>query len=123
MLFAIDTWSAACSWVCACTSCSMARSSSARTLLDPGERQRERGALALQPARELGDERAGHRRVRARHVRGGEDQALGVAAGDLDHAAGPRAGQIALGGAGGDARSHAPQVLDQREAQHDGDRP
>ena len=30
MLFAIDTWSAACSWVCARTSCSMVRSSSAR---------------------------------------------------------------------------------------------
>ena len=123
MLLPIDTWSAACSWVCALHQLLDGQVELRKALLDPGERQRERGALALQAARELGDEGAGHRRVRARHVGGGEDQALRIAPGDLDHALGPGVGEVALGGAGGDARGHAPQVLDQRQAQHDGDGP
>jgi hypothetical protein len=92
-------------------------------LLDPGQRQRERRALALQPARELGDERARHRRARARHVGGHDDQALGIALGDLEHLLGPPVGALAVDRAGGHARADAPQVLDERQAQHDRDRP
>ena len=36
------------------------------------------GPLPLQPARQLGDERAGHRRLGARHVGDAEDHALGI---------------------------------------------
>ena len=80
MLLLIETWSPACSCVSDCTSCSIDEARLGKPLLDPGERQRQRGALSLQPARELGDERARHRRVRARHVRDHQDQALRIAA-------------------------------------------
>ncbi len=94
-----------------------------KPLLDPGERQRERGALPLQPARQLGDERAHHRRVRARHVGNHQHQALRIIRGDRQHLVGPGAGAGALGGGRGEARRYAPQILEQREAQHDRDRP
>jgi hypothetical protein len=89
------------------------------SLLDPGERQRQGGALSLQPARELGDEGAHHRRIRARHVRDHQDQALRVALGDLQHLVGPCIGAVAIDRARGDSRSDAAQVLDERETQHD----
>ncbi len=88
-------------------------------LLDPGERQGQRGALSLQPARELGDERAHHRRVRARHVRDHQDQALRIVLGDVHHLVRPRVGPVAVDRAGGDPGADAAQVLDQRQPQHD----
>ena len=75
MLLLIETWSAACCWFSASTNCSMVVRIR-KPLLDPGERQRERWALSLQGARELGHEGAYHRRIRARHVGDDEDQAL-----------------------------------------------
>ncbi|MDT4803918.1 hypothetical protein FQZ97_366840 [compost metagenome] len=92
-------------------------------LLDPGQRQDQRGALALQAARQFGDERAGHRRFRARQVGHGEDHALGIALGGGAQAVGPVVGQVAVVPVGHHPRGHAAQVLDQRQAQHDGDRP
>ena len=86
----IETWSPACSCVSDCTSCSIDEARLGQPLLDPGERQRQRGALSLQPARQLGDERAHHRRVRARHVRDHQDQALGIVLGDVHHLVRPR---------------------------------
>jgi hypothetical protein len=59
-------------------------------LLDPGQRQRERGGAAMQPARQFGDEGRRHRRFRAGHVGHDQDQALRVALGDVDHAIGPQ---------------------------------
>ena len=92
-------------------------------LLDPGQRQRQRRTAALQPARQLGHEGAGQRRVRTRHVGDDQDQALGVLLDHLEHAVGPQIGQLALVGGDGHANRHAPQVLDQRQAQHDRHRP
>ena len=92
-------------------------------LLDPGQRQRQGGALPLQAAREFRDERTGHRGTRARHVRDHQDQALGVALGDVRHLVGPVVGAVAADPVRGDARADAPEVLDQRQAQHDGNRP
>jgi hypothetical protein len=94
-----------------------------QALLDPREGQGKRGALPLQPARQLGDERARHRRVRARHVGDHQDQALGIASGDVHHLVGPGVGAAALLHVRGDQRRDAAQVLDQREAQHDRDGP
>ena len=94
-----------------------------QSLLDPGERQGERRAVSLQPARELGDERAHHRRVRARHVRDHEDQALRIVLGDLHHLVGPRRGPVPVDRAARDPGADAAQVLDQRQAQHDGNGP
>ena len=94
-----------------------------KPLLDPGERQCERGALPLQPARQLSDERAHHRRVRARHVGNHQDQALRVLRRHRQHLVGPGASAVALGGGRDEARRHAPQVLEQCKAQHDRDRP
>ncbi len=92
-------------------------------LFDPRERQRKRGALTLQAARELGHERAAHRRVRARHVGHDQDQAFGVFLCHDHHLVGPGLGLAALEHRGCDARAHPAQVLDQRKAQHDRDRP
>ena len=94
-----------------------------QSLLDPGQRQGQGGAPALQAARQLRDERADHRRIRARHVRDHQNQALRILLGGFAHLVRPGAGQVSLGTAGGDAHADAAQVLDQRQAQHDGDRP
>ncbi len=93
------------------------------SLLDPGQRQSQGGAPTLQTARELRDERADHRRIRARHVRDHQDQALRILLGGLRHLVRPGAGQVSLGPAGGDAHADAAQILDQCQPQHDGDRP
>ena len=92
-------------------------------LLDPGQRQCECGAAALQAACELGDEGAGHRRVGARHVGDDEDQALRVLLGHVEHLVGPDAREVAGPATRLDARADAAQVLDQRESQHDRNRP
>jgi hypothetical protein len=94
-----------------------------QALLDPGERQRESRALSLQAPRELGDERAHHRRVRTRHVGDHQDQVAGIVLGGGDHLVGPCAGAAAVDRAGGDPHRDPPQVLDEGEAQHDRDRP
>ena len=79
MLLLIETWSAACCWLSDLHQLLDRQAEFGEPLLDPGQRQRQRGALPLQPARELGDERAAHRRVRARHVGDHQDQALRIA--------------------------------------------
>ncbi|MDE1927316.1 MAG: hypothetical protein KGL18_08655 [Burkholderiales bacterium] len=94
-----------------------------QVLLDPGQRQCQRRAAAVQLARQLGDEGRRHRRLRARHVGDEQDQALGHAFGDVAHAVGPQAREVALDQAGRDARGDAAQVLDQRQPQHDGHGP
>ena len=94
-----------------------------KPLFDPGERQRQGGALSLQSAREFRDERAHHRGVRPRHVRGQQYQALRVLFGDLHHLLGPAGGEVPVDASGDDPCSDAPEILDQRQAQHDGDGP
>ena len=123
MVLLIETWTPACSCVSDLHQLLDREARLGEALLDPGERQRQRGALSLQPARELGDERAHHRRVRARHVGDHQDQALRIVLGDLHHLVGPRVGPVALERPGGDARADAAQVLDQRQPQHDRDGP
>ena len=92
-------------------------------LLDPGQRQREGCALALQTARELRHECAAHRRQRSRHVGDDEDQALRVALRDPHHLVGPGIGQIPLAPARGNPNADSTQILDQRQSQHDRDGP
>ncbi|MDT4817730.1 hypothetical protein FQZ97_508130 [compost metagenome] len=94
-----------------------------QVLLDPAQGQCQRRALALQPPRQLGDEGTGHRRGGARHVRHRQYDALGVLLGDLGQPVRPVIGQVAVIPVGHDARGHAAQVLDQRQAQHDGNGP
>ena len=72
---------------------------------------------------EFGDEGAGHRRLRARHVGDHQNQVLRIILGGCRHPVRPIPGQIALVPAGGDARPDPPQILDHRQAQHDRDRP
>ena len=92
-------------------------------LLDPRQGQRQGGALSLQAARELGHERAHHRRIRARHVGDDQDQALGVVHGRVQHLLGPLLRPVPVGCAGRDPHADTAQVLDQSEAQHDRNRP
>ncbi len=94
-----------------------------KLLFDPRQRQGQCGPLSLQAARKLRHERRGHRRIRSRHVRDHQDQALRILAGNLRQLARPRDGHIPIQPAGGDAHRDAAQILDQRQTQHDGDGP
>ena len=94
-----------------------------QVLLDPGQRQRQRRPPPLQATDEFGDEGAGHRRLRARHVGDHQNQVLRIILGGCRHPVRPIPGQIALVPASGDARTDPPQILDHRQAQHDRDRP
>ena len=92
-------------------------------LLDPGQRQCQSEALSLQPAREFRYEWGRHRRVRACHVRDHQHQALRILLRDCRHLLRPRASEIAVDSAGGDAHGNAPQILNQGQPQHNGDGP
>ena len=94
-----------------------------QALFDPRERQRQRRALALQAAGELGDERPDHRRVRPRHVGDRQDQALRVLHRDRRHLVGPEVGTVAVHAVGADPGRHAAQVLDEGQPHHDRDGP
>ena len=89
----------------------------------PRQGQGQRGTLSLQAARQFGHEGAGHRRIRTGHVGYQQDQAAGIALGDVHHLVGPGIGQVALHAVVGHARSDAAQVFDQGQAQHDGHGP
>ena len=92
-------------------------------VFDPVERHRQRGALSLQAAAELGDECAAHRRTRAGHVGHGQHHVLRIALGDIHQLVGPVLGEPAIGLFGQHAGADAAQVLDQRQSQHDRDGP
>ena len=90
---------------------------------DPLQRERQRRALALQPARHFGHETAAHRLGRTRHVGHQQDQVARLFLGRLAHLVGPGVGAVALLAVVVDAGGDAAQILDQRDAQHDRDRP
>jgi hypothetical protein len=58
-----------------------------------------------------------------RHVRGHQDEALRILLGHGRHLLRPGGGTVALDARDGDPGCHAPEVLDKRQAQHDGDGP
>ena len=123
MLLLIETWSDACCWFSSLHQLFDRQMRFREPLLDPGQRQGQRGALSLQTARKLRHERAPHRRRRSRHVGDDEDEAFRILLGGLHHPIGPGIGQIALGPAGGNPHADATKVLDQGEPQHDRDGP
>ncbi|MNV55090.1 hypothetical protein D3C71_1473140 [compost metagenome] len=92
-------------------------------MLEPGQGQRQRRAVALQPAGQFGDKGAIHRRVRARHVGDHQDQAGRVVLRGFAHGVSPGVGQPAIHVGVGQPDRHAPQVFDQGQAHHDGDGP
>ena len=123
MLLLTETWLAAWCWLSACTSLFDGLARFGQALFDPGQRHRQRGAAALQAARELGHEGARHRRLGAHHVGDDQDQVGGRLLRHGQHLVGPARGAVTLFAAGGDAGGDAAQVLDQRQPQHDRDRP
>ena len=94
-----------------------------QSLLDPGQCEGQRRALALQAAHELGHERCGHRRIRTCHVRDHQDQVLGIRVDGRDHPDRPAVGEIAIDASRRDTQRHPADVLNQGEPQHDRDRP
>ena len=100
-----------------------AASGAGELLLQPVQRQRQRGAVPLQAAHQFGYERRGQRRIRTRHVRNRQDQVLRILPRDIAQAAGPGHRDITLRATRRDAHRDATQVLDQREAQHYGQGP
>ena len=94
-----------------------------KSLLDPGQRQCQRGTATLQPAREFRDERTDHRRTGARHVRDHQNQALRILLGGLRHQVRPEPGKVSLGAACGNLPADAAQILDDCQPQHDRNRP
>ena len=95
----------------------------AQPLLDPCQRQRQGRTVSLQPARKFGHERAGLRRLRTRHVGDHQHQVLRVGLGDLGHPVGPFVGHVAIDAIHDHACADTTQVFDQREPQHDRNRP
>ena len=94
-----------------------------QSLFDPGQRQCQRRALALQTACEFGHKRVRHRRIRAGHVGHRQNQALGVLLGDHRHLIGPLISAVAQDPVGGDSSANPPNILDQGQTKHDGDGP
>ena len=94
-----------------------------QAMLEPAIGEGEVRVLPLQMARQLGQERAGKGRVGAGHIRQHQDQVRGLLLHDADHAFRPVAGQIAVALRGCDPDRDAPQILDQRQPQHQRQRP
>ena len=92
-------------------------------LLDPGQWQGQSGTLALQSAHQFSDKGARHRRVRPRHVRDHQKQIFRVALRHRRHLIRPLVSQVMAGSATGDPGRDAAQILDQRQSQHDRNRP
>ena len=90
-----------------------------QALLHPGQRHRQRGAPALQTARELGHEGARHLRLRTQHVGDYQDQVGRRLGCDGQHLVGPDGGPVTLFAAGGNAGGDPAQVFDQCQPQHD----
>ena len=124
MLLLIETWSAACCWFSDCTSCSMVRPVSASRCSIQVSGSASAGALALQAARELGDERrwsAAGPSAPCRRSRGsgssGRSRRSSIIWSAQQSARSRSTRPAAMRAA------DAAQVLDQRQAQHDRDRP
>lgn len=92
-------------------------------LLHPGERHGESRAGPLELAREFGHECAAHRRIGARHIGEYQDEPVGIGLRNFRHVIRPRVCDIPIGAAGRHALGDAAQILDERQPQHDGDRP
>ena len=92
-------------------------------LLDPCQRQRQRRPLSLQPAGEFRDERAHQRRTRSRHIGDDENQVFRIFVGDRGDLIDPNIGDVAVAPVRADARGDAAQVFDERQPQHDRNRP
>ena len=94
-----------------------------QAMLEPAIGKGEVRILPLQVARQLRQKRAGKRRIGAGHVGQHQDQVGRLLLDDADHALGPIAGQIAVAACRGDSNGDAPQILDQRQPQHQRQRP
>ncbi len=92
-------------------------------LLDPGHRHRQHPAAPVQRAHQFGHERAGQRRLRARHVRDHQHHALGILHGGGIEPVGPVAGQAMVDTVAHHPRRDPAQVFQQAQAQHDRNRP
>ena len=92
-------------------------------LLDPGQGQGQGWRPPPELPRQLGDEGAGHGRVRAGHLGHLQDHALRVLLRDLDHPVGPGRGLVRVDPVRCDPGRDAAKVLDQGQPEHDGDRP
>ena len=79
--------------------------------------------MPLQAARQFGHECAIQGRVGASHVGNRQDQVFGILLGGLHQPIGPGGGGVPAHAVAGDEGGHAAQVLNERQAQHDGQRP
>ncbi len=95
----------------------------AQPLLDPVHHQGQRLMAPLDAPRKLSDEGWGQRIARLREVRQGDDQLCRLVLCEFEQSIRPRIGAIAFAPTGGDDRTDAPEILDQRESEHDGNRP
>ena len=88
-------------------------------VLDPALDGRQRRALPLQPAAEFLDELVAERRIGLGHLRQHMEDRCRLLLHRRQQAAGPQVGQIPIAPPPGNVHRHAPQVLDQPQAQHD----
>ena len=94
-----------------------------QAMFEPAVGKSKVRVLPLQMPRQLGQERAGKGHLRTGHVRQHQDQVRGLPLDDADHPLHPIAGQVAVAARGSDPHRDAPQILDQRQPQHQRQRP
>ncbi len=94
-----------------------------KLLLDPIDRQVERRMESLDAGEQFGDKRRRHGRRGADKLGQLGDEQPGVLLDDADESPGPLHRQVVLTPPPGDSIAYAPQVFQQRQAEHDGDGP
>ena len=89
------------------------------TVLEPAVCQRVIGVQPLELSHEFRDERARKNLTCSRHVSEHQDQIRRLAFDDFHHPPGPGGREIPLPPRGGNSRRDTPQILDQRQPQHE----
>src|ERR1051326_2127008 len=92
-------------------------------VIDPAQNKRPRVALALNTSAKFLYERVAKRWIGLRHLSQDLEYLLRLFLRRLQHAVGPRLGEIALLPPPRYAPGYPSQVLDQRQSQHDRDSP
>ena len=94
-----------------------------QALLNPRECESESRTLALQAASELSNKRGSHKFIRARQIGHQKDKIARLPFRCFQQPVHPVIGLIPITPVYDDARHDTPQILDQRQPQHDWNRP
>ena len=94
-----------------------------KSLFNPGQGKGQCRIVALELSHQLRRECTALRDVRAGHIRYVNNDVFRVVYGRFQHPVRPEIGAVAIASAGGNTCGNTPQVLDKRQAQHNGNGP